>query len=192
MNRRTVLASCGLTASALSGCLSTLPLGNESPEKRTVSMESVEQNLPGGLRVFVTLTEQRITPDGTAAVEIALKNTGSQSVTLDTGFYFPYTGSHSESGDWLLLAAPPAVNKSSSDCWEPASDNGLGWPDTAERKTVSPGDEHAMEYQLWGNHEDDVCMPPGEFTFEHSYGVPEREATAEWEFSVSITSADAN
>ena len=189
MNRRKVLASCGLTASALSGCLSSLPLDDDSSEKRTESLGAVRDDLPGGLRVFVTVTEQRITPESTAVVEIELENTGTEPVTLDAGFYFPYTGSHSESSDWMLLVAPSAPEKSASDCWEPSSDNGVGWPDTAELKTVSPDEEYAREYRLWGNHEDDVCMPTGEFTFEHSYGTPDSEESAEWRFSVSITSS---
>ena len=188
MNQRKVLASCGLTASALSGCLSTLPVGNESPEKRTVSMGSVEQDLPDGLRVFVTLTDQRITPESTVTIEIGLKNAGTEPVTVVGGNQFPFTGTYGEDRKWMLLAT--GRRKTASNCWEPPSNDTLGTSDIAYEKTVSPGEEYAREYQLWGSPMDDVCMPTEEFRFSRSYGTSDSDKPAEWEFSVSVTTPE--
>jgi len=106
-------------------------------------MGSVEQNLPGGPDVSVSLTETRITPDGTATVEIALRNTGSEPVTVVGGSQFPFTRTYGEDSRWMLLAT--GRRKTASDCWEPPSDDTLGTSDIAYEKTVTPDEEYARE-----------------------------------------------
>ena len=79
--------------------------------------------------------------------------------------------------------------KTASDCWEPPSNDTLGTSDIAYEKTVSPDEEYAREYQLWGSPRDDVCMPTGKFRFGRSYGTFDSDTSGEWEFSVSITTS---
>lgn len=187
MYRREILASCTLGLSALSGCISRGQTSPDPQEQRKISVGDTEPDLPASLEADVLIKRERITSEKTALVEITLHNIGSTAYTLLGGSEFPFSRIGSEDGAWFLLDGENP-EKSGSACWEPKSHRHIGDSDVAYEYTVEPDDEYAEQFELWGNPEDDICMPTGEFWFEHSYRDTERKMSYSWRFSVMVTS----
>lgn len=191
MHRREILATCTLGVSALAGCTSRGQTSPNPQKKREISTGDTKHELPAGLEADVSVKRSQITAEKTALVEVTLRNTSSTSYSLLGGSEFPFSSMGSEDGAWLLLQGENP-EKSDTGCWKPKSHRHIGDSDIAYKYTVKAGDEYTGQFELWGNPEDDRCLPTGESWFVHKYRDMKRNLGYSLRFSVMVTSTGAS
>lgn len=210
MRRRSILSSVAAFGTcAIAGCIGTLngsesdtPREVSSPTtnwsgttttprggKRNVSVEGVD-DVPSEARADVSLTllEDRITAEHPASVRIRFRNAADETRRIGFGVRRPFTTMWSEDEQWLLLQNPD-FEPVSRTCWEPPPDVDVGHPLKLVYQEMGPGEEIVGEFELWGNHTDDTCMPAGKTRFTNTYR-PFQEPIDEfdWGFELSVKS----
>lgn len=187
MRRRQIFATCVLGVAPWAGCLSPGQNSPNSQRKRKISIEDTDHDLPAGLEAKAAVKRRRITAEKTALLEVTLRNSGSTSYVLMGGTEFPFSSMGSEDDTWLLLNGENP-EKSTSGCWEPESFRNIGDSDVAYKYTVKPGSEYSTQFELWGNPEDERCLPTGDSWFEHQYRDMEREKSYSVRFLMGVSS----
>lgn len=162
----------------------TTPRGGE----RRVALTDVD-DVPAEAAVdlSVDLLRERITAERTASLRIRFRNAADETRRIGFGVRRPFTTMRSDDDRWLLLENPD-FQPVSATCWEPPPDVTVGHPLKLVYAKLDPDETVVGEYELWGNGNDDACMPVGEVRFAQTYQLYEWPVgDFEWGFGLSIT-----
>ncbi len=197
VNRRKILIASGIgLAIPLGGCLDKedgFTLDNAAEDdtfERTVSIEHVEaapEDSP--LEFDASVTDETITEDRTATLEVSITNAGDSARTVQPAFYKGASSANGEAG--ILLYSVRAPDSPSADdgpeCHDETSER-LEWTTEELPQTSIEPEETATETLVVVDDPTvEGCVPPGTYRFEQKHDVGDEEAvTFTWSFTVSI------
>jgi len=197
VRRRHLLSAC--STALLAGCVGSRPGGGcedlpafeRSPsgdDLLSVSVVDVTDGTPDGVSFEVDLDAGAITDRETAAVGVAVRNLGRDSLTVSSGLPHPFdavaSNSIREEGavGWALYDLSnggPPPERAEADCWRPSDPLSYGPSQSITFSTLDGCESFTDRFALWAHHEAD-CMPTGTFDFEASLAVgPDRSSLSE-------------
>lgn len=151
--------------------------------------------VPSELDVAIeaSVPEPHVTAGGTATVRVAFRNTAVRAREFGFGIEAPFPPGVSEGGPphVVLVRTDVEPTRPRPDCWKPAED-GAGTLYALPLKEVTLGPDEALgrDLRVWGHDENPagVCLPDGEFRFEHTYPVGSAGGRLDWGFDLAVES----
>ena len=200
MKRRKFLGLLGATGlSGLSGCVdpvqnafSPTDQGHTRIENIRTDVSPVEFNLQ-----FTTEVEDRVsTESNPMGVSIALRNDGSNNITVAGSNNEAFSSQESTDGN-LLLVEPTFWDEElivSGNCWKMKKQKPI--LSTESQSTFRPSESESETYHLIGSPFNDGCIPPGSYRFETEFQIivgkeSQRRVNGEftWGFVVEVSNA---
>lgn len=152
------------------------------PERRVAvtAVDTVPEQVPVAFDVAVT--DDEVSADGTAAIEVAATNTGDTRREVNT----PYYKGASEDGSGLLLYSLSAPDSPSrEDAPTCGSAEAVEWTmEGPVTHTLDPGESGRDELVVVDDPSVDGCFPTGDHRFERGHSIDGTEFT--WGFTLEL------
>ena len=209
MKRRTLLSVTGVSLTPFSGCFGAdspvFDNGTSDGEDRdgspedeiiatvaSVSIRSVDDDpelaSPDeyGLEINANVITATATVETPARIRVSVENGASEPLTVSTGnagAVVPYRQSAISYEPHLFLFPPASeVERHDDTCWK------TEWPvylDSIGDVTFEANADVHREFDLWGYHGDDECLPSREYEIRQQYSLPEK--SIDWRVLIEFT-----
>jgi hypothetical protein len=156
--------------------------GSPTRELWTIAVGTIDD---GPIDLTIDTERQTATTDAPPQITATFKNTTEEQITIGPLKSPNFSDTDTRPGLFLLPTSYPDPKRESPTCLKPRS---LADGDDGPR-TLAPGVESTIQYEIWLFGDGETCRPRGEYRFTGIVREAEN-TTRNWTFKLSVMPAD--